>query len=163
MITVAFTGHRPDKLPNKETGYNLPNPTYIHICQQLEKHLLELNPDKAITGMALGVDSYAANVCIKLGIPFIAAIPFIGQEKIWPEKSKKAYYALLNKACEKVIVSSGGYSAHKLQLRNEWMVDHSDILIAVWDKSSGGTANCINYALSKNKKIIYIDPRLDVL
>src|SRR6266849_933968 len=100
MTVAAFTGHRPDKLPNKETGYKLPNPTYIHICQQLEKVLKELKPEKAISGMALGVDMYAANVCIKLGIPFVAAIPFIGQEKAWPQSSQKTYHLLLGKAAE---------------------------------------------------------------
>lgn len=160
MTIVAFAGHRPDKLPNKETGYNLPNPTYIHICQQLEKTLLELKPDKAISGMALGVDSYAANVCIKLGIPFIAAIPFIGQEKMWPDKSKKAYHALLSKAAEKVIVCEGAYAPYKMQIRNEWMVNNADILIGVWDGSKGGTGNCIEYAKSIGKKIIIIDPRI---
>ena len=155
-MIIAFTGHRSDKIG----GYILPNPTYIHICQQLEKTLKELAPDKAISGMALGVDQYAANVCIKLKIPFIAAIPFLGQEKAWPEKSQKAYHALLSKADEKIIVCDGGYMAYKMQIRNEWMVDHCDKLIAVWDQSPGGTANCIKYAQSINKEIVFINPKL---
>ena len=98
MTIISFTGHRSDKLPNKETGYILPNPTYIYVCQQTEKILKELKPDRCISGMALGYDSYAASVCIKLGIPFIAAVPFLGQEKMWPEKSQKAYFKLLENA-----------------------------------------------------------------
>lgn len=160
-MIVSFTGHRPDKLPNKETGYKLPNPTYIHVCQQLEKTLLDLKPEKAITGMALGIDQWAANICIKLGIPFVAAIPFLGQEKAWPEKSQKTYRALLKKAAEQVIVCEGSYAPAKMQIRNEWMVDHCDTLIAVWDGSSGGTGNCVRYAKSKSDLlIITIDPRL---
>lgn len=161
-MIVSFTGHRPDKLPDKKTGYNLPNPTYIHVCQEIEKYLLELKPDKAISGMALGVDQYAASVCIKLGIPFIAAIPFKGQEKAWPEKSQKIFNLLLKKACDIAIVCEGEYAAYKMQVRNQWMVDMCDILIAVWDGSQGGTANCINYAKSKNKQIIFINPRVDI-
>lgn len=38
------------------------------------------------------------------------------------------------------------------------MVDKSDIVIAIWDGSNSGTGNCVNYAKSKNKKIIKIDP-----
>jgi D-arabinose 5-phosphate isomerase GutQ len=39
------------------------------------------------------------------------------------------------------------------------MVDHSDYIIAVYkDGESGGTRNTINYAESKNKKIIIIPP-----
>lgn len=162
-MIVAFSGHRPDKLPDKKTGYTLPNPTYIHVCQEIEKHLLELKPEKAISGMALGVDQYAASVCVKLNIPFIAAVPFAGQEKAWPEKSQRAFNLLLKKACEVVIVCEGEYAAYKMQVRNQWMVDHCDVLIAVWDGTSGGTANCINYAKSKNKQIIFINPRLDTV
>jgi uncharacterized phage-like protein YoqJ len=160
-MIVAFTGHRQNKLPNKETGYNLPNPTYIHVCQQLEKTLLELKPDEAISGMALGVDSWAANICYKLGIPFVAAIPFVGQEKIWPEQSQKTYHKLLKLAKEVVIVCEGGYEPVKMQRRNEWMCNRCDTLIAVYNgDKTGGTANCINYAKSINKNIIYINPVL---
>ena len=48
----------------------------------------------------------------------------------------------------------------KMQTRNEWMVNHCDKLIAVWNGSDGGTGNCVNYAKSINKEIIYINPDL---
>jgi uncharacterized phage-like protein YoqJ len=159
MTIVAFTGHRPDKLPNKETGYKLPNPTYIHVCQQIEKTLKELQPEKVISGMALGVDMWAANIAYKLSIPFIAAVPFLGQEKAWPESSQKTFHNLLNKAAETVIVCEGGYAAYKMQTRNCWMVDRCDKLIAVWDETPGGTGNCVSYAKSINREIILIDPK----
>jgi hypothetical protein len=37
--------------------------------------------------------------------------------------------------------------------------DNCDILIAVWDGTSGGTGNSVKYAVSKNKIIYYIDPK----
>lgn len=157
-MIVAFTGHRLDKLPNKQTGYKLPNPTYIHVCQQIEKALKELKPKKVISGMALGVDQWAAMISHKLNIPFIAAIPFEGQESKWPEQSQKTFRALRKLASEEVIVSSGNYSADKMQIRNKWMVDHCDLLIGIWNGTNGGTANCIEYARSIGKKIIIIDP-----
>lgn len=154
-MIVAFTGHRPDKLG----GYTLPNPTYLRVSSKIDQELRKLQPDTVISGMALGVDQWAAYIAHKLGIPFIAAIPFINQECKWPEKSQKTYHQLLRLASEKIIVSPGGYSAAKMQIRNQWMVDHCDILIAIWDQSPGGTGNCINYAQSIEKEIIFIDPR----
>jgi uncharacterized phage-like protein YoqJ len=154
-MIVSFTAHRPNKLG----GYKLPNPIYIHVCQQIEKTLKRLNPEKIISGMALGGDMWAANIAIKLNIPFIAAIPFVGQEKAWPASSQKTYHKLLSKAAEKVIVCEGGYAAYKMQIRNEWMVNNSDILIGIWDGTNGGTGNCISYAKSINKEIIYINPK----
>jgi uncharacterized phage-like protein YoqJ len=158
-MIVAFTGHRPDKLPDKKTGYKLPNPTYLKVCRQIQSTLQELQPEKVISGMALGVDQWAAFIAHKLKIPFIAAVPFINQESKWPTSSQGTYNKLIKLAAEVVIVSDGEYSAQKMQTRNEWMVDHCDKLIAVWDGSDGGTGNCVKYAKSKDKEIIYIDPR----
>lgn len=53
----------------------------------------------------------------------------------------------------------GGYAPAKMQIRNEYMVENCDLLIAVWDKSDGGTANCVKYAKSQRKNIIYINPK----
>lgn len=154
-MIVAFTGHRPNKLG----GYKLPNPTYNYVCQQIEKTLLAEKPDEAIIGMALGIDQWAANICHKLGIPFTAAVPFVGQEKAWPESSQKTYHKLLKLSKKVVIVCEGEYEAIKMQIRNQWMVNNSDKLIAVWDGTNGGTGNCVKYAKSVNKDIIYINPR----
>lgn len=158
-MIVAFCGHRPDKLPNKETGYKLPNPTYNKICQELAAVLKNLNPDKAISGMALGVDQWAAFVCVKLGIPFVAAVPFLEQERMWPEESKRIYNRLLDKAKEVIIVSEGGYAPAKMQIRNEFMVNACDTLIAVYNgDKTGGTANCVAYAEKMKKPIHRIIP-----
>jgi uncharacterized phage-like protein YoqJ len=154
-MIVAFTGHRPDKLG----GYKLPNDTYIRVCQKIDTTLKEFKPEKVITGMALGIDQWAASIAHKLHIPFLAAIPFEGQENAWPESSRKIYRILRKLATEEVIVSQGGYSADKMQVRNIWMVDNCDKLIAVWDGTKGGTGNCIEYAKSVKKDIYYIDPR----
>lgn len=153
-MIVAFTGHRPDKLG----GYKLPNPTYSYVCQRIEQALLELKPDTVISGMALGVDQWAANIAHKLGIPFIAAVPFIGQEKMWPAASQSIYNKLIKLASEVVIVSPGGYSAAKMQFRNEWMVDRSNQVIAIWDGTNGGTGNCVAYATDIGRQIYRINP-----
>lgn len=154
-MIVAFTGHRPDKLG----GYKLPNPTYLYVCRQIEKTLKELQPEKVISGMALGVDQWAANIAHKLGIPFIAAVPFKGQESMWPAASQSIYNNLIKRAGEVVYVCPGSYSAAKMQTRNEWMVDRCDKLIAIWDGTSGGTGNCVAYAQQIGKSIIRINPK----
>lgn len=50
-MIIAGTGHRPSKLG----GFILPNPTYIKVCKKIEDHLLELKPEKVLSGMALRV------------------------------------------------------------------------------------------------------------
>ena len=62
----------------------------------------------------------------------------------------------------KHIVSPGEYAAFKMQVRNEWMVDQlnpaTDLLLAAWDGSPGGTGNCVKYATGKGVGINRLDP-----
>ena len=153
-MIVCFTGHRPNKLG----GYEVPNPIYNSCYEALTKALREIKPKKAITGMALGVDTWAALVCLDLEIPYIAAVPFEGQEGVWPQKSKWQYQSLLSTAEKVHYVCDPGYSPKKMQIRNEWMVDNADVVIAVWNGSNGGTANCVKYAMKQNKRIFRINP-----
>ena len=55
-------------------------------------------------------------------------------------------------------MTSAWYTPACLQLRNEYMVDHADELIAVWDSSPSGTANCVNYAKRKNVPVTIVPP-----
>ena len=153
-MILAVTGHRPDKLG----GYDFYNPVRVWIREQLRHKLIAHKPSYIISGMALGVDQDWAHVGLEQGIPFLAAIPFVGQESAWPAESKRYYKELLACANWLQVVSDGGYAAWKMQRRNEWMVDHCDLLIAVWDGSSGGTGNCVRYAKKVNRPYERIDP-----
>ena len=155
-MIIAGTGHRPSKIG----GFSIPNPTYNYICKETEKILLQEKPDKVITGMALGFDTILANTCIKIGIPFIAAIPFKGQENYWPTEARDLYYKLLSKAEAIEVVCPGGFASWKMQVRNQWLVNRCDLLVACFNNDTyGGTYNCIKYAKEHNKKIIFINPK----
>ncbi len=153
-MPVAVTGHRPEKIG----GYDFYNKQRTWIRERLKEQIITLQPQYAITGMALGVDQDYAYVCCELGMPFIAAVPFEGQEAKWPAESQRFYRELLARAQHVQVVSPGGYAAWKMQKRNEWMVDYCRILIAVWDGSSGGTGNCVQYAEMIGRPMVRIDP-----
>ena len=55
-------------------------------------------------------------------------------------------------------VSDTEYFNGCMQKRNQYMVDTSSVLIAVYDGVSGGTKNTVEYAKKKDKKIIVIRP-----
>ena len=152
-MIVSITGHRPDKL-----GGYAHCETHEIIQKRLAYALYELRPDKVISGMALGIDQWAAEIAIGLGIPVIAAIPFIEQASAWPASSQAVYNDLLAKCSEIVYVNAPGYAGWKMQTRNKWMVDRADVILAVWDGTSGGTANCIDYATKQKKPIVNVHP-----
>lgn len=150
-MIVAFTGHRPQKLGGFNNGTNLCKPIMEAIHQAIKG--LYKPVSLIISGMALGVDTWAAEYAVAANIPFAAYIPFIGQEKAWPIESQLVYFELLRKAKEVKYICTPGYAAWKMQERNQAMVNDCDILFAVWDGTSGGTSNCITYARSKGKEI----------
>lgn len=151
-LYIAVTGHRPDKLG----GYNTPNPMYDLVVKGLYDTFSYYKPAYVITGMAIGTDQWAAELCVNMGIPFIAALPFDGQEKKWPPKAQAKFHLLLTKAAQKFIICPGEYEPWKMQKRNEWMVNTAHMVVAVWNGSSGGTANCVGYAVQVGKYIHYV-------
>lgn len=155
-MILAATGHRPDKLG----GYDEQNPLRTWVRAQIHAALEDLKPEKAISGMALGVDSDFAEACVALGIPFIAAVPFQGQESRWPQASQERYKKLLARAAEVVYVSPPGYATWKFHARNQYMVDNCNLLLAVFDGSVGGTSSTVCYASSRGCPIRLIDPNL---
>jgi len=150
-MIVAGTGHRPNKL----SGYS---EEAFDKLVTIAKNWLSPRKDqiqKVISGMALGWDMALATASSLLEIPCIDAVPFKGQELRWPPQSQDFYRSLLLKAFQVVYVSPGGYSAQKMQTRNEWMVDNSTILLALWNGDTfGGTYNCVKYAKGKRREIV---------
>lgn len=155
MATVlAGTGHRPPKLG----GYG--NDTFAGLTGLARDMLEEMAPDRVISGMALGWDQALAWAAEQECIPFVAAIPFRGYCDRWPASSKDRYESLLSSASEVEYVCEPGYAPWKMQKRNEWMVDKCDVLLAMWDGSTGGTANCIDYARRRGTRIVNCWDRL---
>lgn len=159
-MKIAFTGHRPDKLG----GYAKNSPMSLLVKAKLAEAVGTLAGGKltdveCFTGMAIGVDQWAAQVCVALGIKFKAILPFEGQSATWPQDAQREYVRLLQLAEEIITLSPPPYTAKKMQIRNEWMVDRCDHLIAVWDGSTGGTSNCVAYAKRVETPLVILDPR----
>lgn len=144
----AVTGHRPDKLG----GYD--NVTWARICWLAIKTMKMYDPSLVITGMALGWDMAVASACVTLQIPFVAAVPFAGQERKWPHETQRLYRLLCTQAAEFRVLYGGGYDPWKMQRRNEWMVDRCEEVIALWNGvNEGGTFRCVDYAERKGVKV----------
>ena len=169
MKAVCFTGHRPAKLG----GYDESTTTIVDIKYKLKDiilHAIHAGYHVFISGMALGVDTWAAEIIMDIkadpkfadkDIRLIAAVPFPGFNSRWPQHSIDRYQRILDAADEIVYINPEGYAAWKLDARNKWMVEHAYLLIAVWNGDyKSGTYNCIRYAESRNEfnKIFQIEP-----
>ena len=61
-------------------------------------------------------------------------------------------------ATEKYVDGKKKGEKNSYHIRNEYMVDRSRYLLAVWNGRGGGTGTTIKYAQSKRREIIHINP-----
>jgi uncharacterized phage-like protein YoqJ len=162
-MKIGITGHRPQKL-NSEWNYD--GPVTAALAGKFQFAFETRKPDAVISGMAQGTDQIAADIALGMGIPVIAAIPFKTQSSTWSKKAKERYETLLNAPLttvvnvDEVLGKEHVHYATKMQLRNEWIVDNCDGLIAVWNKQKdGGTYHCLCYARKRRRPTWLIDPR----
>ena len=158
---IAVTGHRPRSI----TEFDIFNERWGHIKDVFESILLHYECTEAITGMALGTDQVFALAVLELkneghDILLHCALPYIAQDAVWIEESRKLYHDILSKADIVKTVSNETYHPWVMQKRNEYMVDRANLLLALWDGSPGGTANRVKYAEKKNIKTIIMTPYL---
>lgn len=160
--TACFTGHRPNKLKGYDPKDN--RDLLWEIYKKIEIHIEDKGVTTFISGMALGVDMWAARMILyakRNGYPdikLICAVPCKNHSSKWNAESQKIWQRIIDAADEVVYVSEEDYKPYLMQKRNEWMVDKADYVIAVWDGSNGGTGNCIKYAQKKNKEIAIVKP-----
>ena len=153
MHRCCFTGHRPEKLTRSEEA----------IKADLEKAIRQAvaeGLDVFITGMARGVDIWAAETVLQLrnsGMPIrlMCASPFDGFERSWGEDWQRRYRTIMQSADHALFVCPN-YSKSCFQIRNEWMVNHSNRVIAVFNGERGGTKNTIDYAQSVHIPVFYV-------
>ena len=162
MYSVSFTGYRPEKMPfpNEE------HPLCIALKTRLRETIEQCIKDGAdcfFSGMARGTDMWSAEIVLELkktypNIKLSAIIPCRTQTNGWTAEEKQRYDNII-KECAAVMCVSESYTKSCMMKRNRALVDCCDLLIAVYDGQSGGTANTVSYAQSKSKKIITIEPK----
>jgi len=120
-----------------------------------------------ISGMAEGFDEAFASAAIMADVPFIAAIPnsgyiryYWGRTSLLKRDRTAEADAILSQASDIVYVCDGIYAPdgrHANFHRNEWMVDHADI-VWVYNPTTRGTAQCYAYSRRVGKPSLIINP-----
>lgn len=150
--TICGTGHRPDKLG----GYG---PEVLRNTARTAREFLQGHkPERVISGGALGWDQALALAAAREKIPLTLALPFRNFDSKWPSHSRKLLSDIIAMAEETVYVCEDGYAPWKMQERNKWMVDRSDLVLALWNGTKGGTFNCVQYANKKNIPVVNLWP-----
>lgn len=150
----CFTGHRPEKLT---------------VSEERLAALLEAEIRKAIdqefttfiTGMAKGTDLIAAEIVLRLReedprLRLVAALPYPNFGQRWGGGWSERFQRVLSAADQiECVCPCSSWASY--QLRNEWMVNHSALVIAAFNGESGGTKNTLDFARKQRVPCVVID------
>ena len=159
----AFTGHRPKSL---SWGYDESAPGCVLLKEVLAAQisaLAEQGVTDFLSGMAQGVDLWCAQIVLDLkkknpALKLHAILPCEGQESKWTVSAQELYHSVLAQANEVIYVGQE-YSRNCMLKRNRYLVDHSSILLAVYNGTyQSGTGMTVRYAQRLKREIIIIDP-----
>lgn len=159
-LTVCFSGSRPTALPWK---YN----EECELCQKFKEamfavidRLYAAGFTHYITGLALGFDTIMTELLLQKrdegkNIFIECAIPCQSQTTFWQVGEKTRHEAIL-KRVDKVTYTSQEYHGGVYKIRNKYMVDNANLLVAVQFTPSRGTATTIDLAKkAKLPRIIF--------
>ncbi len=149
----CFAGHRPNKMRFGEKEI---------------KPLLEKAIDKAvadgyvtfITGMAMGTDIWAAEIVLdrkksNKELHLVCALPHPGFESRRSMAERVRFNKIIKKA-DLIKKINDHYFTGCYQVRNEWMVDRSNLVISAFNGQKSGTKNTIDYANRKGVCVVNV-------
>lgn len=155
----CVTGHRPDAFPWKNDTEDVRFHIFLKRIEQAVDTALLLNAGRFICGNALGVDTWTAQIVLEKrkhdpDIYLEVALPFLSHNSnslscLNVQKQADWTHVVSTKKCRKAAFFQ----------RDKYMVDHSDMIIAVYDDQmprKGGTQRTLAMAKEKGLKIIQV-------
>ena len=156
--SLCFTGHRPQKLCSP---YNEQSPQMQQLLAWLRQEIQQAAARGCTTfytGMAMGVDLLAAEEVLRQretnpALHLYAIVPFYSQSASFPPEWKRRYHRVLL-AADLVHYLQAEYSNTCMANRNRYLVEHSDLVVAVYCESPiSGTAQTIRMAKAAKKEL----------
>lgn len=160
--TCCFTGHRSQKLPWR---FNEQDERCINMKANAKSKILEAIKNgytTFISGMALGFDMICAEIVLDIkrqnsNIKLICALPCKDQSKLWHIDQQKRYNKILNKA-DAVRYQYEIYQDECMLERNNYMLNNSSMVIALFNGQLGGTQYTLKKAKEKGLRVVVIKP-----
>ena len=159
--TCSFTGHRPEKLPWRRDERD---PRCLALKERLAA-AVEDAYDKGmrhfLCGMARGADFYFCDAVLELrerrsGVTLEAVFPCEEQAARWSERERERWFSLVER-CDGETMLQHHYDKGCMLRRNRYLVDHSSMLIAVYDGMLGGTMYTLSYAMKRGLETVILE------
>ncbi|MBI2321631.1 MAG: DUF1273 family protein [Chloroflexi bacterium] len=150
-MRVGWTGHRPHY-------FRAPAEAAAAVQRAAEELRREVaRPLVFITGGQRGVDLWAAEAAMQLGVPYHVYLPLpLAQFAAdWDAADRAALERVWAAAAERrVLDERGDFGPGAYTLRNQAIAEECDLLVAVWTgRTGGGTHETVSFARALSKPI----------
>lgn len=148
-MKLAVIGNNPAKIGHVNKSWTM---------VEIERVLVQLDPDAVYVGMARGADLWTAQICHALGLPYHAVLPHPHQSAKWSEADRILHTELLETATSVTWVTDGPRPMSFLD-KNTALVEVCDEAMVVWDGvEDGGTWHGIQLLARRNRPYVWINP-----
>jgi ribonuclease HI/uncharacterized phage-like protein YoqJ len=134
---LVVAGHRPPALGGYDE--NLVSSAVRSKLTEILAAKQAVSPSLVVlTGLGLGAEQLGAEAAREAGVPYVAVLPYPGQDGVWPVASKERYAELLKDAAGQVLMQarppeSKQKAGAALARRDGWLARHADEAVVVWD------------------------------
>lgn len=161
MNRCAFAGYWPQSLSSAETGYQrdaLKTRLRALIIRLIEQE----NICSFLSGMEPGIEMVAAEIVLSLkethpDLTLECVIPYETQAAVWPESLRNRYFSIIS-LCDQESMLQSQYTPDCMTKRNQYLVEHTDLVLAVWDGQPSGTGQIVWYARGRGKIVWTLHP-----
>ena len=156
--TVAFTGHRPEKLPWGTNDNSPEGALFKFRLREALEYLIGRGYVNFLSGAARGFDTIAAEIVISLRevypwVRLTVVLPCADQAARWNAEDKRRWENIVHNS-DHVETLAPVYDKSCMFRRNRYLVDNADLVLAAYHKgSTGGTAMTVDYARKQGVKV----------
>jgi len=174
--TCCFSGHRPKSFPWKNDESD---PRCVWLKSRIYEEIARASDDgftRFMAGGAQGVDMWAAEAVLEFKrknkdreVTLSLVIPFLNYAGYFSNEEKARLIDIIEGSDERILTSNEderGKSTLKYYRRNEYMVDNSSRLIAVYEEKPGGrggTKYTVDYAKKSGIDVVIIHWKEELL
>lgn len=156
MRAACFSGHRLEKLP-----MGIARKALMSMLQEEIQRAVSLGITTFYCGTADGIDLFAADIVRRMRetspeLRIICVKPFRDFGKKLNGSDRYLFNMVMMESAA-VIELSDHYYPDCFRVRNQYLVDHSDLLIAVMGESRSGTGQTIRMAQRRKISVRLID------
>lgn len=156
--TVAFTGHRPEKLPWGTDEMCTEALMYKFRLREALEYLIGRGYVNFLSGAARGFDTIAAEIVLSLReiypwVRLVVVLPCADQATRWNDSDRARWEHIVQNS-DHVETMAPAFDRGCMFRRNRYLVDNADMVLAAYDgRSGGGTAMTVEYARKRGVKV----------